>query len=216
MIVWLLLAFVFFIFVALKTPRHGILFYIPFVCVTFFVFDRLFSAKVKNIIVVLLPLLVIGETLAYHPVPYVGGYREAAEFVSTRLSKNGRVGFLGNRDGSFIFNIRQIDPDRNITVTRIDKLLLDVNVMPQLGLNAKNISSKEMLRMMRDYALEYVVVADGQWLEEPVIRRFDAMLKGAKFRLEKTTAYRAIKTSCTCSIFLYTTSCIASSYGERA
>lgn len=181
MLSWLLVSFLFFIFVALKTPRHGILFYVPLIFFSFVLFDKVSSGRIASFLAAVLSVFVAVESLYYHPVPTVNGYKSAADYVYEKLDENARVGFLGNGDGSFITNFRMIDAQRRFTVTRIDKLLLDVNIMPQLGLGAKDIGVEEMQVMIRNYGLQYIVVEEGKWASEPVVRRFTSILESSHF-----------------------------------
>jgi len=125
-------------------------------------------------------------TLLFAPVPSVGGYREAAQWIAAHAPKNAIVVFSGKRDGSFIFNIRTFANRQDISTIRIDKLLLVVAVRREIGVSAKTLSQTEIIRMLDNDGVSYVVAQDDFWTDIPVMARFQQALLGRHFEKAAT------------------------------
>jgi hypothetical protein len=104
-----------------------------------------------------------------------------AKLVASRAPDGARVLFLGNRDGSFIFNVRSRAPEKDLVIVRADKLFLDIEVMPERGLNPRGLNVAEIRDLMRRLGIRYVVTVPEIWTEAEVIRNFYALLAGEEF-----------------------------------
>ncbi|MFN2163010.1 MAG: glycosyltransferase family 39 protein [Candidatus Promineifilaceae bacterium] len=113
--------------------------------------------------------------------PWVSGYAEMAELVGTRVPDGSRVLFLGNRDGSFIFNVRSRIPDKDLVVVRADKLFLNIKIMPEQGLNPRDLSQSEIRALLQRLGIRYIVSVPEIWTDAEVIRNFYAVLAGDDF-----------------------------------
>jgi hypothetical protein len=116
------------------------------------------------------------------PTLRVTGYREAAEEVGRIAPPNGRVLFVGNRDGSFIVNLRLAAGRPDLMVVRADKLFLDVAVMPELGLNPRDVPPERIRAMLGDLGIGHVVAVPGIWSEAKVMADLAAILAAPPFR----------------------------------
>jgi hypothetical protein len=148
-----------------------------------FVLDVLPSVRTATYAAVILAFALFGVSLASGPTPVVTGVREAAREVVGRIPSSGRVLFAGNKDGSFIFNIRVLDRNRRITVVRADKLFLQILVIPSLGLHPRSFGREAIGAMLNKYGIDYVVAVPDVWSEAPVMANFAAVLASDQFEL---------------------------------
>ena len=129
--------------------------------------------------------LVIGTgvfTWQYAPTPAVEGYREAAEWIAREAPKDSVVVFSGKRDGSFIFNMREIDARGDISILRADKLLLDIAVRRTLGVQERALSEQEIGDLLDRNGALYVVAQDDFWTDLPVMARLQSVLRSSHFQ----------------------------------
>jgi len=116
------------------------------------------------------------------PTPYVTGYREAAELIAREAPKDAVVVFSGKRDGSFIFNVRALASRHDISVIRADKLLLEIAVRRELGVQEHDLSEQQIADLLDRDGVSYVVAQDGFWTDLPVMQRFQDVLRSPHFR----------------------------------
>jgi hypothetical protein len=170
--------------IALKEERHGMVLIVPVVGLAAValgaISDALAQPMLSRAISVSLSLLA-ATMLLRTPPPIVTGYPDAAEFVVRRLPPGGRVMFVGNRDGAFIFNVRERSTATSATVVRADKLFLGIQIMPDLGLNEKRMAREQVARMMTDLGISYVVTVPNMWIEAEVMRHLSDVLASDQF-----------------------------------
>jgi hypothetical protein len=123
------------------------------------------------------------QTLASRPVLFVQGYAEAVDKVAKLAPKGSVVLFSGNRDGSFIFNLRVRDDRRDLSVMRADKMLLRVAVRRELGVEQKTLNEAEIAAMINRQGVDYVVMEPGFWTDLEVMRRFERVMQSPQFEL---------------------------------
>ena len=123
------------------------------------------------------------QTLASRPVLFVQGYAEAVDKVAKLAPKGSVVLFSGNRDGSFIFNLRVRDDRRDLSVMRADKMLLRVAVRRELGVEQKTLNEAEIGAMINRQGVDYVVMEPGFWTDLEAMRRFERVMQSPQFEL---------------------------------
>src|SRR5271166_264482 len=161
---WILTGYLFFTLIALKEPRHSILLCLPFVLFAIFAIVKLLPSKIASYCAAALAISVFAHTLIADPVPYVSGYRAAAQYVCSVAPLDSIVLFSGMRDGSFIFNVRSLPECRNLTVIRSDKLLLRVAVdREKFGVKELGVNEDGFKDMLRQYGVGYVVMEPHFW-----------------------------------------------------
>lgn len=177
--------------IALKEPRHATPLLIPL---------ALFAAAGVQAAMHLVPARaqLVGAALAVAAagllayqltavkVQTVDGPQEAADWVMAHMPEGGPVALSVSFDGPFIFRMRQHDPDRRFFVTRVDKMLLDILIMPELGLNPQDKSDAEIRELLDCGKFRYVVLEPRDFMSAPVMQRFKAILQEAPFRLVAT------------------------------
>ncbi|MBS0510338.1 MAG: glycosyltransferase family 39 protein [Proteobacteria bacterium] len=90
-------------------------------------------------------------------VPYVNGYREAAEFIQ-QSETQGPVLFAGKHDGNFIFHLRRLDDRRNDVVLRADKVLVSLAVHKYFGMESHVSSLDDIQSLIDRYGVEFIAV----------------------------------------------------------
>jgi hypothetical protein len=181
---WFLACYFFLTVIALKETRHGLLLVVPIVVFVGFALNGIIRERPFHYLQYLLPVagaVLLAWTLREAPTPVVTGYHEAAEAVGELAPCNGRVLFVGNRDGAFIFNIRALPDRSDIQVVRADKLFLDINVMPSLGLNAREFDPEQISDMLNRFGISLVVTVPRQWSEAPVMASLAEVLESDQF-----------------------------------
>ena len=161
---WVLTGYLFFTLIALKEPRHSILIVFPLVFLAVVAILRVLPAGVGRYAVLALAVGIFADTLIADHVPYISGYRAAAQFVCSVAPPGSVVLFSGMRDGSFIFNVRSIPECKNLTVIRSDKLLLRVAVdREKFGVQEIGVNESQFKDMLRRYGVRYVVLEPKFW-----------------------------------------------------
>ncbi len=182
---WLAVAWIALTLIAQKEPRHGLPLVVPLPILAAYALTRLAALFRRPqpiaMAAVIASLAAFAWTLSGKPTPVITGIRQAAVEITRLMPAGGRVMLLSNRDGSFIFNVRVLDPARRLTVVRADKLFLDIAVIPALGMHPRGISAAQVAAMMNSYSIAYVVATPDLWTDAPVIRRLGEVLASPQF-----------------------------------
>lgn len=181
---WVLVGYLFFTLIALKEPRHSILVTFPLVFFSIIAILRILPVGVAHYAVLALALGIFADTLVADQVPYVSGYRAAAEYVCSVAPQDSVVLFSGLRDGSFIFNVRSMPECKNLTVIRSDKLLLRVAVdREKFGVKELGINESQFKDMLRQYGVRYVVLEPKFWNDLQAMQMLVQSLHQDQFKL---------------------------------
>jgi hypothetical protein len=178
---WFVLGYLFFSSIDLKEARHSLFILPPVVLAAALALSKLLPARVALPACATLAVLVLGQTILMRPVHYVGGYAEAAEFVSRKAARDTAVLFSGYRDGAFVFNMRAREDRRDLSVVRADKLLLSVAVRRELGVKEKELDEAAIAARIDSLGIEYVVAQPGFWNDLAVMQRFERVLASDQF-----------------------------------
>ncbi len=177
---WLTIGYLFFSSIHLKDERHGLLLLAPLaIFAVLFAYEKL-PRRVGSI----LALLLAGSTFAYSVVyekpNTIGGYREAAEYVTERAASGSNILFSGYRDGSFVFNVRA-QGRKDVGVLRADKILLRIESRRSLGVEQTDYSEDEIASLVDDYNVEYVVAQTDFWVDLDQMKKLQRVLQSDKF-----------------------------------
>lgn len=188
---WFVVGYLFFSLIDLKEARHATLLLPPLM-----IFAGLAATKLlpQRLAAGLALALVVGTgiyTWRYHPVPTVAGYAEAASWIARHTPDNSVVMFSGNRDGSFIFNLRSHDDRRDLYVIRADKLMLDIAVRREIGVDQKSYSAEEIGAMLDRYGVHYVVAQSDFWTDLEIMGRLQEVLRSDHFEQVDSIPVRA-------------------------
>jgi hypothetical protein len=171
---WLVVSYMFFSFIELKEARHSVFVLCPLVLMPILLFARAGgTGRQLGAIGLICTVCAGGWTLVMRPVPFVDGYRQAAQWVHTHSKPGTSVMFFGYRDGAFIFNLRSLDSSRQLHAVRADKLLVRVAVRRELGVEEKTLDVEQLSAWLNKQAVHYVVLQPSFWNDIDVMRRFE-------------------------------------------
>lgn len=179
---WLVAGLVAVTLIHWKETRHALIMLAPLGCMSVFLIDAVARRAAR--LAWLLPAVAavaLAITLAARPVPRIDGVAQAASRVMALAGPGARIAFSGKEDGAFIFDLRLLDAERRTKVVRMDKLLLDITIHPELGLNAKDLKQEEIGDMLNRYGIAWVVAAPGLWTEAPAMQRLERLLASPAF-----------------------------------
>lgn len=178
---WFAATYVVLSLIVRKEPRHGLPLLVPLTILAAMTLDRLARFRPARPWLPVAAATALGLQLWLVPTRGATGYREAAELAAADAPPGARVMFVGNRDGAFIFNMRT-QRRQDLSVIRADKLFLNVTMMPELGLNPRDVAAEDIAAMMNRYGISHIVTVPRAWAEAPVMARLDTVLHSAQFR----------------------------------
>lgn len=103
--------------------------------------------------------------------PYVEGTQGVARRLAA-LPRGTVVFYGGNFNGNFIFNLRRFDPTRKVVILRASKLLFSMPSMQEHGLTVHASSREEILKLLRDYGVRFLLVED----KTPALDKVDGVM----------------------------------------
>jgi 4-amino-4-deoxy-L-arabinose transferase-like glycosyltransferase len=183
LLAWFAIGYLFFSAIDLKEARHTVFLLLPVAVAAILGLAALCRALRAGLAAAVLLVFAgasFANTLLFHPVPRIEGYREAATWIHENAPA-ATVVFSGQRDGSFIFNLRALDPQRQMTVIRADKLLLNIAIRRELGVTEKTIDPAAIGPMLNRYGVSYVVAERDFWTDLTVMAAFQATLDSSQF-----------------------------------
>jgi len=181
LVLWFLVGYFFFSFIDLKEERHALFLAVPVALWAILAIDRFAPEKFAAAASLILALGSLAFVLVTEPVPFVAGYREAAQKIAAEAPKDSIIVFSGKRDGSFIFNVRTATGRKDLSVVRADKLLLDIAVRRQLGVGMRDYSETEIRSLLHDIRARYVVAQRDFWLDLAPMARLQRVLESDAF-----------------------------------
>jgi len=184
---WLAAGYLFCTLIAIKTQRYTI--FLTFTLVVFAVLAivRGLPAKIAPYLVLILALATFSYRLIADPVPYISGYRAAAQYICSVAPADSIVLFSGSRDGSFIFNVRTTPECKNLTVIRADKLLLRVRMVRSMfGAQELGVSEDQFRQMLEQYGVSYIVIDPKFWGDLPSMQMLARLVHKDQFKLLTT------------------------------
>ncbi len=196
LLLWFGIGYLFFSAVSVRVPRHDIFILFPVALFAVLFLDRVLgrdgvlSGRLASPAALVLALTTFAYTIATHPVRYVAGYAEAADFVAAHAPSRDVILFSGYRDGSFIFNLRAKGTRPDLTVLRADKLLLRVAIERRRGMEEKEYTEPEIAEMLNGYGVHYVVAQTDFWTDLAPMARLQRVLQSERF--EEVAAIRAV------------------------
>jgi hypothetical protein len=187
---WFAVGYLFFSAIDLKESRHTTVILFPLAAAAVILLARALPGRASLAACWVLAVGGLAYTVIWQPVPAVGGYRQAAQWVKDNVPP-GVIMFSGKRDGSFIFDLRALDKDRAYTVLRADKLLLDIAVRRQLGVTDKGLSPQQIEQALSRAHVSTVVAQRDFWVDIASMERFQALLDSDRFRERRRVAIQA-------------------------
>ncbi len=146
------------------------------------------AAAVAAILLLLLALLAEAWTARrWTDVPRVTGHREAALLAAKLAPPNTRVMISAHRDGNFIFSLRTMGQRPDLAVRRADKLLVDMTIMRQLGIQDRGLNDADIRALLDREQVSVVVAQVGYLGDQPSMQALHRLLQsGCCFELRQT------------------------------
>lgn len=167
---WLIIGYMAMTAIDTKEVRHGLYLAVPLVVVAGLCLHKLLGAfPGAGTLLPVVSVVLLAITLLTTSTPRIGGYNAAANYIVSHAPPNARVLFVGNQDGSFIFNVRAHEERRDISIIRADKIFLNVAMNADWGLHPRDYSFVQVERMLDDLAISYVVTIPRMWAKEAVV-----------------------------------------------
>jgi hypothetical protein len=173
LIAWLVVGYLFFTLISLKETRHSIMILLPLAISAPLFLLAVLPKPLGQSAGLLLGVGVLLHTLMFYPVPRAEGYQEIASYLAKNVPQDGVVLYSGYRDGNLIFDLATITGRPDITVVRVDKLLLSNPAGERRrGVRQANYDGAAINQMLRDLGASYLVVQPGFWSDLAVMARF--------------------------------------------
>jgi 4-amino-4-deoxy-L-arabinose transferase-like glycosyltransferase len=184
LIAWLVTGYAFFTLISVSSQRYTIFLVFPLVVFSIAAIVQGLPPKIAPYVALVFAAGSFAYTVATKPVPYISGYRAAAQYVCSMASPDSVVLFSGIRDGSFIFNVRSMPECKNLTVIRADKLLLKVAIHRDLfGVQEFGVTEARFKEMLGHYGVHYIVIEPDFWPDLKSMQMLLALLRQDQFKL---------------------------------
>jgi len=154
LLVWIFSAYVCFVVISEKDPRHTIVWIPPLLYLALTALETLCVRRTWALIIssALALFFVVGALLSERP--FVDGAAAAADYVLS-LPESDVVYYQGALHGDFIFYVRRLDPEKRHLVAREKQVVV-------LGREQRPIlhSPQEVLEFFQNWGIRYAVVED--------------------------------------------------------
>ena len=195
---WLVLGYLMFSFIMVREPRHDLMVLMPLALFAALALQRLaedwLSGRAYAAAMTAVPVLCFahaGAELETHPVQYVDGYAQAVNYVIERAPANSVVMFSGNRDGTFIFDVRA-SKRTDLAIARADKMLFRVAIERERGIEDRGVDTAQLRQRFVDHGIRYLVYDPDFWQDQPSMAALRSLLADkSSFTLEETFQLRA-------------------------
>lgn len=121
------------------------------------------------------------STLLLTNVPYIGGFRNAAEKALELADRGSNILVSAQRDGSFIFNSRIHGQRKDYRILRADKVLINFWIVPHFGFKDSNLDHDAILKLLDDNQVSVVVSQSGYMSSSVTMERFERVLKNPEY-----------------------------------
>lgn len=177
---WLLCAYLFFSFTALKEDRQGLHLLAPVAILGLLALARTVPAPTAGRLALALGLVGFAQGLWLARPPAITGYRELAQTAAALARPGSTVLVSGERDGTVVFWLRA-SGRHDIAALRADKLLLEVEARRTLGVKESLLSEAEIAERLTRYGVDLVVAQAGFWTDLAVMARLERVLASDRF-----------------------------------
>jgi hypothetical protein len=178
--VFCLSSWVFFTLISNKEARFNLP-SIPFLfLVAAFSVSRL-APPVTRVVLPVLALWLAYQAVFVVKVPVVAGYKEAVEVAQASTPPNSNVLISAHRDGSFIYDMRTTAHRPDIGMRRADKLLVEILIRREFGVDDKRLDKDELLALFKRENIKTIVVQDGYLQDQETMRNFQQLLDSGQY-----------------------------------
>jgi 4-amino-4-deoxy-L-arabinose transferase-like glycosyltransferase len=180
-LLWLVVGYIFYSLIDLKEARHSIYLLPALVFFAVGAIQHLLPRPYSSTVLLVLLAATTTTTVVSRPVYHVDGYANAVDVVAKLAPKDSVVLFSGYRDGAFVFNLREREDRRDLSVLRADKILLSLAVRRELGVKEKPMTDAQLAQLINDSGVHYVVMQPGFWTDLEAMRRFERVVNSPQF-----------------------------------
>jgi 4-amino-4-deoxy-L-arabinose transferase-like glycosyltransferase len=182
LIAWFVVGYLMFSAIDLKSPRFTTPILPPVLIAAGLTVQWLLPARAASAgFAAALVAATAAITFATDPVPRVSGYREAADWIARAAPPDAVVLFSGERDGSFVFNMRAERTRQDIYTVRADKILLKVAVRRTLGVKQEALTTDQIAERLDKLGVSYVVAQSNFWTDLTEMARLQDVLHSDQF-----------------------------------
>jgi hypothetical protein len=182
LLAWLLVGYLVFSAISLKENRDTIMVLLPLAIAGPLFLLMIPPRPLGELAGLALGVGTICYSLMFCPVDRVGGYKEIAAYLAEKLPRNGVVAYSGFRDANLIFDLAAIPGRSDITVVRIDKLLLSAPVGERRrGVKQSDLNETGIAELLRGLGATFFVIQPGFWSDLQVMSRFDSVIRGTDY-----------------------------------
>lgn len=178
---WLAWGYLFFSFVSLKEPRHGVFFLFPLILLSVWSLECAWPREFVRYGILVGALLVFGVSAFGSPVPYVRNHSMAADYVAKHTPAGYRAMIHSYWDGNFIFALWARGDRKDLAVLRSDKLLLRMAVKRSMGVEERGRSPEEIGRFLNENGVYFIVAETGFWNDLGAMKQFEELIQTDQF-----------------------------------
>jgi 4-amino-4-deoxy-L-arabinose transferase-like glycosyltransferase len=185
---WFSIGYIVMTAIHFKEPRHGIFLLIPLIFAAALFLDHILAKPYLRLAPPIVATFLLISTIIHNPTPRIEGYNTASDLIAQLAPHNANVLFAGNQDGNFIFNLRENENRRDIHIIRADKLFLNISIMPNHGLNPKDLTYDQIRQIINQLGISYVVTVPHIWSETAPMAYLAQILESKEFHEVKRLA----------------------------
>jgi hypothetical protein len=179
---WLAWGYLFFSFVSLKEPRHGVFILFPLILLSVWSLECGWPWLFVRYGILVCSLFVFGISAFGASVPYVRNHSMVADYVAEHTPAGYRAMIHSYWDGNFIFALWARGDRKDLAVLRSDKLLLRMAVKRSMGVEERGRSPEEIGRFLNENGVYFVVTETGFWDDIDAMKQFEELLQTDQFK----------------------------------
>jgi hypothetical protein len=183
LLLWLAVGYLFFTLIGLKETRNTVMVLLPLTIAAPLFLLEILPKSFGEAAGLALGVGTLGYTLILCPVPRVEGYQDIALYLAKNVPYDGVVLYSGYRDANLIFDLGTHRDRSDISIVRVDKLLLSAPVGERRrGIKQADYDVATIARMLRELGATYFVVQPGFWSDLSVMARFEIAINGSDYK----------------------------------
>jgi hypothetical protein len=174
--------YLFFTLIGLKETRHTMMVLLPLAIAAPLLLLAILPKPVGELAGFAIGAGTLAYTLIFCPVPRVEGYADIALYLAKNVPHDGVVLYSGYRDANLIFDVAANRDRSDISVVRVDKLLLSAPVGERRrGVRQADYDRAAIARMLRELGAAYFVVQPDFWSDLTVMARFYGVINSPDY-----------------------------------
>jgi hypothetical protein len=182
LLAWSGIGYLFFTLISLKESRDTIMVLMPLVVAAPLLLCAIIPKPFGGIAGFAIGAGTLVYTLTFCPVSRVDGYSQIARYLADNVPRDGVVVYSGYRDANLIFDLAALPGRGDISVIRVDKLLLSAPVGERRrGVTQANYDEAEIATLLHGLGATYFVIQPGFWSDLAVMARFDSVIASNDF-----------------------------------